>query len=548
MTQKVSTKSKTANQRDNEEIPGVYHVDRRTAIRQMLLAAGSVVVYQACDHPILDIGTYESVLGPNVTQSQLNNAVISYYVELLNAASTSTVNNLINQVAGTDVDTVTICPQCYRTYNYPSAVDTTWQNPDAFPRDVSLFPTWQTIINNLQNGGDPLLDAITAVRAMNKRVVVSLRMNDRHLSYTPLFPTHNNFYRAHPEYLLGCSTSPDDIYGDEARVFNYAIPEVRQFYKDIIEEICRNYDIDGIELDFLRHMKFFYYSQMDTGRGIMSSFVSEAKAIIETVNTDLGTSITLGARVCPTLSDNYNEGLDVAAWSMIDEITVSSAYINYWEAPIDEFRNVLPNAKIYGELNYIKREVSASEANRRFVTVQEHRAGFQSYLQRGCDGVSFFNMQYLPASVRPGLLSDLLGDIRDLSGLQSSEKMYSLYRLIFPYLTSVLPATNSVVFTMFIADDLSLFSSAALRIENVNNITNFDFEIKINGVVLAGFTQPDVDLFPPVVNNSAQPPATSVRFFTIPMQALEFGNNTIEAYNMSANTTNFHSFELALYA
>jgi hypothetical protein len=86
----------------------------------------------------------------------------------------------------------------------------------------------------------------------------SLRMNDGHDSYPPgarrwdygLAP----FKRDHPEFLVG---EPDDSDSGPWTALDYSFKEVRDHVFSIIAEVAHNYDLDGIEMDFLRHYPYF---------------------------------------------------------------------------------------------------------------------------------------------------------------------------------------------------------------------------------------------------------------------------------------------------
>ena len=65
----------------------------------------------------------------------------------------------------------------------------------------------------------------------------------------------NKWKQAHPEYLVGTRGSRTP-YGQWS-AFDYARPEVREKVFRIVEEVCVNYDIDGIQLDFFRHLPTF---------------------------------------------------------------------------------------------------------------------------------------------------------------------------------------------------------------------------------------------------------------------------------------------------
>jgi len=54
---------------------------------------------------------------------------------------------------------------------------------------------------------------------------------------------------------------------------------VRKHYLDTLREACRRYDLDGIELDWLRSPVLFRHREVDTA--VMTAFVTEARAILD---------------------------------------------------------------------------------------------------------------------------------------------------------------------------------------------------------------------------------------------------------------------------
>lgn len=87
----------------------------------------------------------------------------------------------------------------------------------------------------------------------------TVRMNDTHdgskAEYGPILFRDNKLKNEHPEYLLGTIQKP--LRHGAWSAVNFALPDVRDLAFRDIEEVCRNYDIDGIELDFFRHPVFF---------------------------------------------------------------------------------------------------------------------------------------------------------------------------------------------------------------------------------------------------------------------------------------------------
>ena len=94
-------------------------------------------------------------------------------------------------------------------------------------------------------GMDPLQLMVDFCHQHNIEVFWSHRMNDMH-DATPTPELMTDFKKEHPQYLMGGKRAP--------LCYNYAVPEVREKLLECCEEVVRNYDVDGIELVWFRHM------------------------------------------------------------------------------------------------------------------------------------------------------------------------------------------------------------------------------------------------------------------------------------------------------
>ena len=67
--------------------------------------------------------------------------------------------------------------------------------------------------------------------------------------------------REHPEYIMGVKSDYDAYPATDPREWwtlcDFAKPEVRCYLLRIFGDICNRYDIDGVELDFIRHPLYF---------------------------------------------------------------------------------------------------------------------------------------------------------------------------------------------------------------------------------------------------------------------------------------------------
>ena len=90
--------------------------------------------------------------------------------------------------------------------------------------------------------------------------------------------------------------------------------EVRQHRLDIITEVCREYDVDGFSLDFMRVPVFFRPQEIHENIDVMTEFVGEVRKALDAIGAEKERRLGLAARVPLTLAHALEVGLDVNAW------------------------------------------------------------------------------------------------------------------------------------------------------------------------------------------------------------------------------------------
>ncbi len=250
----------------------------------------------------------------------------------------------------------------------------------------------------LQAGLDPLQMQIDFGRKHNIEVFWSLRMNDTHdgskAEYGPIMFRDNKLKNEHPEYLLGTIKKP--LKHGAWSAVNFALPEVRELAFRYIEEVCRNYDIDGIELDFFRHPVFF----KSTSRGepatpaeleAMTDLVKRVRAMTEEVGTRRGKPILIAMKVPDSVEYCRTIGLDLESWLKQDclDLLVPGGYfqINDWDYSIALARKY--GVKVYPSLD--ESRLKDKDANALRVATSGYRGRAASAWAAGADGVYFFN-------------------------------------------------------------------------------------------------------------------------------------------------------------
>ncbi len=268
----------------------------------------------------------------------------------------------------------------------------------------------------IEQGTDPLEVMVGWCREHDREIFWSERMNDQHDSGNP--ENFSAWKQAHPECLVG---SPDNRppYGSWSQV-DYAQPAVRDQMFAIIEEVCRNYDVDGIEMDFFRHPCFFrstawgeHASEEETA--VMTGFVRRVREMTEAVGRERGRPILVAIRVVDSVEMARAVGLDLETWldeGLVDIITGSGYFrMNPWRYLAELGHRY--GVKVYAGLSDSRVQADTAPFSRR--SQESYRARAASAWQAGVDGIYIFNM----FNPRSGFLREI-GEPEVLAGLSKT--------------------------------------------------------------------------------------------------------------------------------
>lgn len=250
-------------------------------------------------------------------------------------------------------------------------------------------------------GGDIVQRFIDRYRAQGQAAFISLRMNDaHHKEFTDPQPgdqpgssigmSVTRWYAEHPEHRI----QPGSRRGADL-VLNWAVPEVRAQKLRMIGELCEGYELDGLELDFLRFYSYFRdETPVEQRRAIMTSFVKE-------VRQRLGPQRWLCARVPCYLPALDALGLDLRALvaAGLDMVNASAHYFTTQQHDLAKIRQQTVGAALYFELCHTLWKGDKVQAGydvfpfRRATREQLHTSAHLAYA-RGADGISLFNFAY----------------------------------------------------------------------------------------------------------------------------------------------------------
>ncbi|MFA6103666.1 MAG: family 10 glycosylhydrolase [Victivallaceae bacterium] len=146
----------------------------------------------------------------------------------------------------------------------------------------------------------------------DKEFYASFRMNDCHLKSEPDGASAALFWRNNQDKRLWEITIAKSYYN---ALLDYSYPEVRDNVFNAIDEFVSRYDVDGIELDFLRQEWAFNPSEAWGKRQILTDLIAKIRTRLQAGNVT-GRVPGLMVRVPATASGRVMGGFDLEAWML----------------------------------------------------------------------------------------------------------------------------------------------------------------------------------------------------------------------------------------
>lgn len=284
---------------------------------------------------------------------------------------------------------------------------------------------------------DSLTLQIDYARKHHKEIFWSLRMNDTHDSSMKAGSLRTVWKEKHPECLMGAPGEKFPYGGSRWSALDYSKPLVRKFIFSVIEEVCNNYDIDGIELDFFRHPVYFKEVMLGNNASsqslqYMTRLIEDIRRMTESVSTNRGRPLLIAIHIPDSLDYCKAIGLDARSWleKELVDMVVGGGYFQLepWENlaaigkqynvpvyPCFEARLIVPKAKMEDDDYIIKR----------------FRAAALEAYEAGIGGVCTFNTWYAKNGKFAGLYNEL-GDAELLKTLDRIDEPAPITDWSFP--------------------------------------------------------------------------------------------------------------------
>jgi hypothetical protein len=324
-----------------------------------------------------------------------------YFRDIVAEKAGATIDHYVDVMAQAGVTTF-LCNTNARRTNYRSGVwDAYWDGYDPAGPDDQPFlapiprqdvANYRRLIRNMlivhQQGIDYPARVIQRCRHDGMSPWITLRMNDCHLNDIPTHPFHGSFWRKNPQFARQNCT------GYFATCLDYAHREVRDYYQALVVETLDRYDIDGLELDFMREPYLFSAGKEAEGAPILTTWIREVRKLVDGAAAKRGHPIRLGVRVPSHPETALGMGLDAITWAkegLIDLLVVTPRWATLeFDMPLAQWRQMLGASKatLAGGLEIICRPAGVQPVA---ATPALATGAALSVLSGGADAVYLFN-------------------------------------------------------------------------------------------------------------------------------------------------------------
>ena len=522
-------------------------------------AAGSLVVF-----PLLLVGFLAACAvdpaqqeGTAQTETRKHRVIFNGDSAVLMHPGASTVEGFLaprlEALPGTPVTTISWSILAGDAPSYDSRIQPIYGDAQQFDRPDYMNPYAANLKTLVEGGTCPLKIVTDFAHEHGMEAFASLRMNDVHDSFVEghlsRWKLDNREFLVSTRGLQTAIAEPAFPGSPVANLYSTALDFTHQIVRDrkfeIIEEVCLRYDLDGVELDFIRHPVLFK-SLFEGGSitpeqiSLMTSFIRRIRDRMDEIGKERGRPLLLAVRTPDDLELSLGIGLDLDTWmreGLVNMLFLGGGYAHF-SLPVAKMAQA---AHAYGVHLYpcINNPGQLMDGK----GVEMTRALAAKWYAAGADGIYFWNLTAPWEQIRDEArwralrkrVYACLDGIDDPKALEGKEKIYSAaVEVWFPYAfissAGVLPARlepgGRTEIPIVIGDDVprleqeGRLESAELTLELKGALAKPEqLVVNLNGKTLAGgqLLQPEAETDPSRVA------------FALTASALRQGENLVEA-------------------
>lgn len=332
---------------------------------------------------------------------------LSPYMNATTPFSTNVIRGSVSETAGCHCHMFS--PAFCAVKWWPSQTDSLSNHVQWVKTTFGATSKFDSITEWVLAGHDLIQEFINACRmpGVNEAAFVSFRLNDSQCAAmansagTPLNVWQSigfsKLYYDHPEYRLGGTNADLTVYSQSA--LNWTNEAVRTEKLNMIKELC-NYDLDGIELDFMRQPYYFTAATSTNDRmNIMNGFILDVKEALDNVSYGrpryLSLRIPCSTSVCTQIGIDLENLADLG----VDMVIVSPSYYGVQQgSDFAKIRTLVgTNMQVHLEMTHAIQPGYTGDRTywsyRRWTHEQFYTTARMAYAG-GATGLSLFNFAY----------------------------------------------------------------------------------------------------------------------------------------------------------
>lgn len=295
---------------------------------------------------------------------------------------------------------------------YPSKVEP--------PVDHPLLRQW------LASGVDWVKQLVRAARRRNLEAFWNHRISEVEcLPEGGLSKQPHPLKVEHPDWVAPAAWWPQGMW-------NLAAAGLREHKVAILRELATRYDLDGIQIDFSRHVPCLPVGRQWELRGHVTQFLRMVRQMLLEVAAQRGRPFLLAAKAPQNLAGCRADGFDVRTWAeqgLVDVLTLGSRSM---DVDVEGIRAAVGDTV---QLQPCFDDHHATDGYR-YAPIEFLRGVFANHFQRGANSVATFNWSVgmpdvcrcLGSEVGPPAHQTAYREVGDPQTLSGKDKLFAVER------------------------------------------------------------------------------------------------------------------------
>jgi hypothetical protein len=286
------------------------------------------------------------------------------------------------------------------------------------------------------DGPDGLQRYIDFCRQQGYEAWFAMRANDTHdgsdNEHGRMRWESNPYKQRHPEWLHGTRDQPPPF--GRWSAMDYARPEVREQVFRLLQEVCQNYDIDGIQLDFNRHLNIFKSvawggEVSEEEVQMITGLMRRLRRMMDEEGARRGRPILFCVRTPDSTDYARAVGLDVETWMQqgLIDVWAIGGYFQLQDLAVSVRVARRYHCQVWATMDRSALPLTSADPNTRrnwqesgVNSVEGYRGRAMLAWHAGVNSIDLFNFFVVPGQPHFGLLTEL-GDPKKLAWL---DKLY----------------------------------------------------------------------------------------------------------------------------